>query len=236
MNVSISTSSGERVAQKAIVGYGLSSNQIEMATIHDIVNTRHGPMLEEGHKLTNDSLIQMFDSMRNLVERPLCILDEHILAVNNQMMMWWVPAQNNRIRFRADKIGKRVAVTPQPPLLFWKTLHSWCVFALTENVRPTATSKLAYSPYLNVGVEGHICTGSTKLPDPSEAFNPNAWNKAFFDSAFTHSNNRKRFVRFKGGVNQLWKALLDGKFEQFPMETQVPLSLTVGDILKHGGR
>jgi PRTRC genetic system protein B len=103
---------------------------------------------------------------------------------------------------------------PQPALVFVVNGHTLSVRALKTNQRPSANTKLYVAPYWNVGDSGGICLGSARIPtSPSIGAIPQ-WERAFFESEFTHPNGAQRLTTHKGGFAGLWESLT-GK-DRFP--------------------
>lgn len=233
MNVSLSQSTPNYRVQKALLMYGEDENRLNFVTTHDVVIAKSGPIIKEGTPVTKSGLLTMLQSLSDHVRPALQLLDEHIIAMNDDTMMWWVPEQKRRIAFKAEVIGKRSAVVPHPPLLFWIWKDVWHVAALTQNKRPTSSSILAVSPYFNVWDNFSICAGSTNVPENEQASDPKLWTKSFYESAFTHTNCRTKngLIKYKGGHNAFWIDMLDGKFESFPKACLVKSKMTLQNVI-----
>jgi len=213
-----------------------------LITVHDIKNTPTGPVILEAKPVNQEGLEAMFEELFQSRRPPLEVLDPHLIAVTNNTVVWWAPKQSKLIRFKEQHIGKRQAVLEQPPLLFMIHNGDWYVFALEKNERPNASSKLLRSPYFNVWNSHKICVGTTKLPTSYEAFKPDRWTNAFFQSAFTHTNYHEGVVKYKRAAtastalphaSAFWIDMLDGKFKHFPMKVLKPTNLTLGSLLRN---
>jgi PRTRC genetic system protein B len=221
-------------ARKALIMYGEDNGSINLVTMHDVDMTSSGPTIKEGVQATKTGLFTLFQSLSDHVRPKLKLMDEHIIAINDDAMIWWVPSQKRRIAFDADVIGKRCGVVPHPPLLFWICNGDWRVAALTENKRPTGSSKLAVSPYFNVSdYDWAICDGTTALPRGDKKTEPSEWNRAFFESAFTHTrcDTEEGLIKYKGGHNAFWIDMLDGKFKTFPLNKLVKTERTLQSLI-----
>ena len=62
-----------------------------------------------------------------------------------------------------------------------------------------------------------------------------AWNKAFFDSFFTHPNTQGPLVNYKGGPYRFWRDMLDGRHAVFPESALVPLGTSLAQVLDGRG-
>jgi PRTRC genetic system protein B len=75
--------------------------------------------------------------------------------------------------------------------------------ALSENKRPTASTKMAVAPYWNISDNGAVCLGSMRNPNTCAVSSIAEWQNGFYESAFTHSNVG-RSSRHKNGFEGLW--------------------------------
>ena len=81
------------------------------------------------------------------------------------------------------------------------------VFALRENVRPTAETLLCRAPYHNLYADARMCAGNAKLPEVALPADVPVWERAFFDTTFTHANWTGKVTRLEGGHNALWQQM-----------------------------
>jgi PRTRC genetic system protein B len=241
MNVSLRQSAPTYGIKNAVLLYGANADSIDLVTLHTVVEGKEGLVIKEGHPATKQALLSMLESVSEHVRKPLRVLHENVIAVSDEALVWWEPAQKRRIAFANKQVGKRASVVPHPALLFVVYGGGWFVYALAESKRPTAETSICVSPYFNVWSGGSICTGSTALPKAEERDNPEAWTKAFFKSAFTHPNidTKDGLVKYKGGPFAFWRDVLNGKFEAFPTEVLVKTKRTVREVIEacqKGGR
>lgn len=234
MDVTVSQHQPSSSAQQAVILYGSAKSNIDLVTVHPIENTETGLVLKEGVPATRRALLAMFEALGKRVKQPIKFLGANTLAVGDDSVVWWVPARKHRIVFDCDVIGKRAGEVPHPPLLFAVSPAGWFIFALPKNERPSVDTPLHVSPYLNVWESGEICSGSTDVPKGKVKLNPDSWTKAFFESAFTHSNVHKPngLIVDKAGPYAFWKDMLDGVYPDFPVEKLVPTKYTVASVLK----
>jgi hypothetical protein len=111
-------------------------------------------------------------------------------------------------------------IFPQPPLLFRVTQRELWIRALADNVRPTASTALMVAPYYNVNTEGAVCQGTMRSPEEATVAAMEHWERAFFESEFTHIYGSGHFTRHPGGMAGLWSSLA-GK-RKFPMDQLSP--------------
>jgi PRTRC genetic system protein B len=133
-------------------------------------------------------------------------LPESLLFSSPNLIAWWTPAQVRMTWFKASGSGKVAGHGPaaHPALVFVATPSDWFVFALAEDMRPAPATRLRHSPHFNVWDGGRICTGNVELPPIFGAEVIHSYENAFFRSHFTHPN-RDKAVKYKGGIQQLWR-------------------------------
>ena len=100
--------------------------------------------------------------------------------------------------------GKRF---PQPALVWDVKGQQLRVRALGESARPDAKTTLFRAPYWNVGDDGRVCLGSTRVPKNISVDSLGRWETAFFESEFSHPNGSRRLTEHPGGFVGLWAEL-----------------------------
>jgi PRTRC genetic system protein B len=243
MNTEFISGTGSRSLNlvKAILLYS-SVNDDFLATVHDIET---GQLLP-GTPIDRDDLSTVVAKLSGQAQAGRSILPVRVLYSDAALLMWWCPASRRPIYFKSGKSeldslsGQEVA---HPPLVFLARSQSLFVWALQENERPVASTKLYVAPYFNIYEGGGMCSGNVRLPEsltPTEA-NLEAWGEAFFGTNFTHSNlGGGKLTAFPGGHNALWEKMAleceQSKHWQFPCEAAlVPTKLTVEAALAKGG-
>ena len=72
------------------------------------------------------------------------------------------------------------------------------------------------APYWNVnGEDGYTCQGSMRSPDDAGVGSIPLWERAFFQSEFTHQLGARRLTEHPGGFRGLWSSLA-GTSDPFP--------------------
>ena len=233
MNVNLYQSTPSYSLQHAILLYGSNQDSVDLVTINTVVQTNAGPVIGEGRGATKAGILDMLECVKEAVKKPLSLLHPNVIAITDDCMVWWEEARTRRMAFQSKELGKRAAHVPQPALLFVVKGGSWYVFALAESKRPSADTVLYVAPYFNVWAGGAICTGSTRIPTRQAVTNPDAWSKAFFESAFTHPNihGLNQLVLWEHGCFAFWRDMLDKKFASFPNEVLVSTNVTVEKLL-----
>jgi len=201
------------------------------ATVHPVQNfgTEANPnfQIAAGRPLTREALLAMFEDLAKKHSLNTDIIPEHVLSISADHMVWWMPAGERNVFFNNKELGKRAAKVPHPALMFAVVKGQWYIFALAKNERPTAETALQFAPYFNVYDSCAICTGSARVPRGISANATGEWEKAFFDSEFTHINGKEKKATHPRGEYALWKELLDGVYKTFPVEFLAPTQFTL---------
>jgi hypothetical protein len=69
-----------------------------------------------------------------------------------------------------------------------------------------------------------------RRPDSASVGSIPAWERGFYESAFTHANVG-RLTRDEGGFDDLWSGLT-GKRQKFPVETLIALPQTLKQFVR----
>lgn len=204
-----------------------------LATVHEVAGAPDSgaPILLPGRCLTRETLDAMVLSMGG-IQRKREILAPKIVCFEAGKLAWWRPSERRPIFFRtSDKAfntelnGNEVL---HPPLLFLADPGRLSVFALAESVRPVASTVLFVAPYFNLYAGGMMCAGNTRLPDTVSPSDIAVWERAFFETNFTHANAQK-VTAFKGGHDALWHALLTAT--QFDPDWLLPMGSTLQEVI-----
>jgi PRTRC genetic system protein B len=190
------------------------------------------PYLGEAQELTTEFVRQLANGLRQRI--PTEVLPDSVLARTAETIVWWTPATIRPIFFAAHDAdayklnGKRL---PQPALVWKVSGRDLCVRALSENHRPTAVTQLMVAPYWNVdGETGWTCQGSMRSPDEFGVNSIPLWERAFFQSEFTHHTGTKRLTSHQGGFLALWTELARGQ-RTFPLKHLVPAKETLQEFV-----
>jgi PRTRC genetic system protein B len=211
----------------AILLYGASFHQASYATVHPVEQAGPSapPVIRPGRPVTQEALRGLAAGLVQANRRRNGLLPPEVLAVGDRFVVWWAPPAARSVYFdcrdTAKSIGQRSGKAWHPGLVFAALDRSLRVYAVTGGGRPDETTRLYNAPYFNTYRDGAVCTGSMPLPDASVAESIAEWVRGFFGSNFSHTNH-ERTVRYRGGAHAFWKAMLDGKFAQFPEAVLVP--------------
>jgi len=230
-------SSTQKVYQmsNAILLYSERGGQTVFASVHDIKTSDEGKAtIEAGTPVSKTGLVKMMQALVPENYAPAELLGNHILAKGSDHLVWYCKPQKRQVWFKCAEVGtgEVTAKTHHPGLVFIIGKGKWYVFAVKGNKRPTSSTPLYVSPYLNVWKGGHICTGNIETPKGESRFSTEAWEEAFFRSFFTHPNQHEKgaLTKYRGGIFSLWRALMKGRV--FPTESLVAAGETLGQAFE----
>lgn len=215
--------------------YDSYSSEYAYATIHNVKVGRTGkPELDAGEPLSVATLSMVMQGLSRSTHNGF--LPANILSTGINSAIWWVKPTTRRVWFHSDKIATQTAEVPHPGLVFAVASNgsapTWSVFAIKGAHRPTPETRLYRPHYFNVWINGQICAGSVNTPKDNGAVDTEAWERAFFESAFTHTNGTDKVVSYERGAYGLWNDLLEGKFQKFPSKALIPTNKTVADLIE----
>jgi PRTRC genetic system protein B len=181
--------------------------------------TEGAPFLGEAQEVTTDFVHRLAQGLGTAV--PTEILPENVLARTAEMMAWWTRGGVRPMFFAphdsdARKLnGQRLF---QPPLVWKVKDRDLWIRALQGDGRPAADTPLMIAPYWNVdGETGWTCQGSMRSPDDRSVNAIPHWERAFFQSEFTHHTGTRRLTTHPGGFLGLWSSLAAGR-RKFPVK------------------
>jgi PRTRC genetic system protein B len=212
------------------------------ATIHEVTNVGRAPRLEAGVPATRDAcagIARALGAMATLGG----FIPQNLLFLGAGSLIWWRPPGPARVFFDtrnapagdqpddaggAALIGEKSAVCPQPGLVFAVAGGRWYVYAVPGDKRPHPLTALWRAPYFNVWASGEICAGNVRLPDTLTPGALHDYERAFFDSRFTHPNvrGRDKLIHHADGPYGFWAGML-----RRPVELGFPEQLLVGTKL-----
>jgi PRTRC genetic system protein B len=206
--------------------------QSSFITRHDVLVQKSGPpTLGPAQPLTLAFVESLMRSLGGSVQAE--VLPATILAKADRMIVWWTPARRRQMFYenaegKASDLNGRIF--PQPPLVWKVASGELSVRALAVNKRPQATTTVAVAPFWNLSDDGRVCTGTMRRPDSATGAAIPAWERGFYESAFTHANVG-RLTRHEGGFEGLWESL-KGKRGRFPTESLIQLPQTLEQFVR----
>ena len=203
---------------KAILVY--SDGRRSFATVHQPKRSPDGgaPYLDAGEALTIDFLRELAKGLGRNV--PQEILPENVLVRTPDVLVWWSKGQRRVLFYNAASDGRTLngKVFPQPALLFKVLGPDLFVRALAEDKRPVANTPLMVGPYWNCDRQsGRVCQGSMRTPARLCLEAIADWERAFFESEFTHAALGAALTTHPEGFLALWRDLA-GSEGDFPAE------------------
>lgn len=197
---------------KAILLYSAPHSNDAFATIHNVMTTGDAPaVIGPGQCLSREGLD---DALKALNKRPQRreILPSNVLWFGDSRICWFVEAARRPIYFKTTNAkwneemnGKEVL---HPPLVFLGQPGRLAVWALASNDRPTGETNLYQAPYFNIYDYGAMCNGNAKLPDVPSVESISQYERAFFETNFTHTNTRQ-LVAGTMGHDGFWRYMLE---------------------------
>lgn len=218
MNANVDIGGSEVLALKGalLVYQGKSRGFV---TWHEVRQgtTEGAPFLSEAQELTTEFVRHLAQGLGTYA--PTEFLPDNVLARTAEMVVWWTPGMARTMFFAAHdadahKLNAKRFV--QPPLVWKVNGKDLWVRALRENHRPTARTELMVAPYWNVdGDTGWTCQGTMRSPDDLGVHTIPLWERAFYQSEFTHHTGTKRLTSHAGGFLGLWRSMSGGR-RRFP--------------------
>ncbi len=233
MKVSLQLAEPEAVAaSRAIVLYESRSGGQAFATINHVSLVGDRPVIGPGRCLTREAVQ---DTLSKLLKRSQHreILPGNVLWFGDSRLCWHVPSQRRPIFFKTsdpqfNKEMNGVEVL-HPPLVFIARPGQLSIWAVASDARPEGSTTLCQAPYFNVYDDGLMCRGNATLPDVPAIEQIGRFERAFFETNFTHTNTA-RLVAIEGGHNAYWRwqAAPEAKLQP---EALLPLKLTLQEAL-----
>ena len=190
------------------------------------------PSLETGSPLHPSDIFTLVEQLRGAL--PVEFLRAHVLVRTQEAIVWWAPSAIRPMFYTKEK-GREVAGLsgkryPQPGLIFRLQGNSLDVRAVACHDRPEPHTPLYRAPYWNVNDRGDVCLGTARTPKNVTVESLPLWEKAFFESEFTHPNAAHKLTEHPGGFVGLWKSLA-GK-RRFPAEYLADAKETLGQLIQ----
>jgi PRTRC genetic system protein B len=214
-----------------------SSRETCAATIHEAATSNHKQVIGPGQPVTVEALESLAISLGRKLDS--CLLPERVLSVSLARMAWWCPAGRRRIWFNpASKNEEGLVklngkVVAHPNLLFCaggRRYGGLRVLAMADCARPTLQTKLFRAPYWNLDGDGHMCEGNVKMPDIISPSMVDKYEKAFFESSFSHSHWGHQITTHPKGHLGLWQEMVRAK--SFPPKYLLPSKINLNTLLK----
>ncbi len=216
--------------RQAVVFYqsGDSSRQA-VATAHDIDTASGQVRLKPGRLMNFRALREHLESFTEPL--PPIYPTERCVGVYQDRLAWWVPAGKRAFFWQTQEEAMnrfdRVPLACPALVLVKRGQNDLRIFALKENTRPVASTKLYHAPFYNLDDDGKMCTGTLQEASRKEKNLCEFWERFFFHSAFTHAGEGS-LVR-KGTYLDLVKKMATA--DVFPAQQLVPANRTFEQAL-----
>ena len=245
LDISVSESGRMATLTAAILLYsqdrrhhGEDGAPVSYATIHDVTPINGRPEIVPGRLLTQRDLQTMVSSIENSNQDATSQwFDPGMLAKSGDRMIWWTQPALRPMFFKKsehnDKTFDGNAVCPIPGLV-WMAMpgRGLYVYAIKGADRPTKETQLHQAPFFNVWGRGQVCIGSASLPADETKWEPQAWEKTFFGSHFTHPNFAQQDRLILGEDPAVfWKKMIKRPAKRFPEDRLVQVPLVAGDLI-----
>lgn len=152
---------------------------------------------------------------------PLRTLDRRLLAIGDDEAAWWSPASRRTLYFSTDSTMVRHSgeTLAMPRLLYHVRGRNLRIRALASRGGPGVSTPLYVAPLWNIHPSGALCAGTMPIPEGHPADRIDAWERAFWDSAFTIPHTAKLCAHPNGYARMLHTLR---KRPRFPSEWLVP--------------
>ena len=196
-------------------GHGPAKTYLE---VRPIVEGPAGPQYGAGFPADAAYLARMLQ--RDAPPR-LGFLSPRLLAVGESEAAWWSPAGRHTPFFTGGRKMDRYSgvEVAMPALLYHVRGRQLRIRALACRGRPGPRTPLYIAPLWNIYRNGSLCMGSMPVPDGTPAECTDAWERAFWDSAFTTPHD-PRLCGHPKGYSAMLAALR--RLPRFPTEWLVP--------------
>lgn len=226
-------------ARRAILIYESPVIGEALATVHHVAPGGDGRnKISPGELLSAETLVNLLQTVKTEVAQTRQVLPAHVLWQDAAVMVWYREARRAPIYFSTSEAAFNKALNAQtvahPALLFKATAGQLSIYALQSDAqghldRPGNETPLCFAPYFNLYDGGDMCRGNAPYPKTLDVSTIEQWERAFFDTLFTHANYRTKFLNHPGGHAGLWRAMLSA--EHFPASHLVPNGLILGKVL-----
>lgn len=232
---------------RAVLVYESSRGQGAYATLHLVETNGQSHRLTNGVPATREACADLARAL-GATSSLSGFVPANLLYLGAKSIVWWRPPGRARVFFDTTKdaagdqlsdekgaamIGRRTGLVEHPGLVFAVSGGHWYVYALKGAERPGPAAALFRAPYFNVYPDGDICTGNVRLPEALSIGALDRYERAFFDSEFTHPNvhGREKLVHHAGGPYAFWRDLLAGA--ALPEKALVDAKLTLERLARN---
>lgn len=163
-------------------------------------------------------------------------LPKEVVSYGSTQLAWCVPGKVRMMHFQVG--SRRISINvPWPTLLLRARSHELSMVALSGRRRPTQRTPVYHAPLMNINCTGRMCAGNTKLPNGIELRERAGYEKALFDTYFTHASHNEtlQLPKLTTVSNhhhmRFWRSLAEANTETFPSSALVPMGKTLDEWL-----
>src|SRR6266571_2133854 len=232
-HVDIGASREFRLSEAVLVYRG--GGEGAFASLHQVKQAQDGiPYLASGELLTTAFVRALAQGLGARVAPE--IFPDSVLARTPELLVWWSRPRRRVMFFGgAEEEARKLngLVFPHPALVFKVAGKDLYVRALATSSRPGPETPLKTAPYWNTdGPRGHVCPGTMRLPESTDAASIPRWVDAYFQSEFTHASGAVRLTSHPEGFIGLWRSLAGRK--RFPGQYLTDAGETLQEFVARG--
>jgi PRTRC genetic system protein B len=180
--------------------YSRGSDRAYYIEASDVINKKGKYVPGPGRPITKEVMRNLINTVfDDRSEKKNCLKDnyigEHILffvpETHNRRIVWYRKAMQIQMIF-SSKLNIPKAKIWMPAMLFNVSIGHLSIYALTQNKRPTLTTKLYHPPLLNLISENTLCWGGvrTKIPEGITIDDEiKLWEDYLWKSEFSHAGS-----------------------------------------------
>lgn len=237
MNVDIDNHGDSYKLSAAVLVYTNQHRHHAIATKHMVEVDNDSPRIRPGSPFSVADYKVLTRALAPHEQR-MVWQDPRLLASGQGRMLWWTPPQKRPLFFQKSKYNADTfdgkGVGPCPGLVWMAETGQQAalyVYAVSGKEKPSKATSLFQAPFFNVWSRGKVCVGNAALPQEDARSDPDAWERMFFGSRFTHPNFTEADRLTKGvKPTEFWRGQLARPSKAFPERVLVSLDLTVGDL------
>lgn len=237
MKLEVKSFGDSYVLSAAVLIYTNPEQRHAFATKHGVEQHSGRPIIRPGSPFTDQDYKVLVQALAPAEQPRVQWHDPRMLARGLGRMIWWSAPQARSLFFRKSKHNAETfdgrGVCPCPGLVFMAAEGQMYVYAFKGKEAPTRKTKLYQAPFFNVWSQGQVCVGNADVPKDDRSDDPDAWERMFFRSHFTHPNFTQK-DRLTVGANpaHFWKEQVQQPAPEFPEQVLFDLGLTVDDLLQ----
>lgn len=237
MKLDLKNSGDNYQLSAAVLIYTNPHTRHAFATKHEVASREGRPIVRPGSPFTEQDYQSLVRALAPAEQPRMQWHDPRLLARGLGRMIWWTAPCKRSLFFKKSAHNSESfdgrGVCPCPGLVFMTVGREMYVYAFKGSEAPTPKTCLYQAPFFNVWSRGQVCIGNADVPKEDRADDPNAWERMFFGSHFTHPNFTQK-DRLTVGANpaHFWKAQVETPDAEFPEKVLYELDLTIEDLLQ----